>query len=56
MYEMLRVSQKAVILIEPKDRFPLTTPLKVYMGLKKLTQKILGKTVHTHPDYANLRN
>src|SRR5688572_26138323 len=48
LYEMLRISSKAVILIEPNDKFPKQLPRKIYDLFKNTVQKIFKNNHHHH--------
>jgi len=49
LYEMLRVSKKAAVLIEPSDPLTTPTPLKVlFQNFKKMVKFILKKDTRDH--------
>jgi ubiquinone/menaquinone biosynthesis C-methylase UbiE len=51
LYEMLRVSKKGVILIEPREKFPDTVLGTVITTGKNVIKKIIGKPVYQHDFY-----
>jgi ubiquinone/menaquinone biosynthesis C-methylase UbiE len=50
LYEMIRVSRKAVILIEPADDDKNPLPLSIIRNIKLLVKKIVGKPIR-HNDF-----
>jgi ubiquinone/menaquinone biosynthesis C-methylase UbiE len=52
VYEMLRVSRHAVILIEPADWLPSPVPRRVLQAAKNVVRRVMGKTA-PHPDTGN---
>jgi ubiquinone/menaquinone biosynthesis C-methylase UbiE len=52
LYEMLRVSRKAVMLVEPNDWLPLPVPRRVMQLIKNTLKKIAGRSI-PHPDEGN---
>jgi len=52
VYEMLRVSRQAVILIEPADWLPSPVPRRVLQAAKNVVRRVMGKTA-PHPDTGN---
>lgn len=52
VYEMLRVSRKGVMFMEPNDRFPLQAPAALLRGMKDLIKRMLGRPIH-HRDTWN---
>jgi ubiquinone/menaquinone biosynthesis C-methylase UbiE len=51
LYEMLRVSRKAVVLVEPNDPFPKQIPRKFFDFFKNSFASITRKSSHHHPEY-----
>lgn len=49
LYEMLRVSKGAVVLIEPRDSKNGTLSMRMIRSGKNLLKKMLGRTIH-HPE------
>ena len=52
LYEMIRVSKKAVVLIEPADWLPSPIPRRILQALKNGVKKTLGLVI-PHPDTGN---
>ena len=52
LYEMIRVSKKAVVLIEPADWLPSPVPRRILQYLKNHVKKALGRRI-PHPDTGN---
>ncbi len=50
LYEMIRVSKKGVVLIEPNEIYPLTGLQLFLYRVKSFLKKIIGKPIH-HTDY-----
>ena len=50
LYEMLRISRKAVILIEPADDYKKPLPFSLIETIKLVIKKIIGKQIK-HPDF-----
>lgn len=52
LYEMIRVSKKAVVLIEPADWLPSPVPRRILQALKNRVKKALGRAI-PHSDTGN---
>ena len=52
LYEMIRVSKKAVVLIEPADWLPSPVPRRILQALKNRVKKALGRVI-PHSDTGN---
>lgn len=52
IYEMLRVSKEAILLVEPSDFLPSPIPRRLLQLLKNNTKKLLGLSI-PHPDTGN---
>jgi len=52
IYEMLRVSKEAILLVEPNDFLPPPIPRRLLQLLKNNIKKILGLSIH-HADTGN---
>jgi hypothetical protein len=52
LYEMIRVSKRAVVLIEPADWLPSPVPRRILQSLKNSVKKTLGRAI-PHPDSGN---
>ena len=52
LYEMLRVSRKAVILVEPADWLPSPVPRRILQTVKNQLKKLLKREI-PHPDTGN---
>lgn len=52
LYEMLRVSKKAAILVEPNDWLPSPVPRRILQWLKNSIKLLLGISI-PHPDTGN---
>ncbi len=52
VYEMLRVSRKGIVLIEPRDQFPRPVVRLIIEHARRIISKVLGKKL-LHPDSNN---
>ncbi len=48
LYEMIRVSKKAILLTEPADWIPLPVPFKILQNIKHFLKKLIKKQIAHH--------